>query len=376
MSEQLNRATILQKRLTLLNEYIKRESEANMGVTFAAFLRSKGITHLAFIKDLPPRFRAVPSRGLENIIDYATAMAGLLENQLELHADATYSIVGDDGEDEENFNCCGSADGSEASETLNCSSCENNCGGGDESFHNASALGTICLKPIAPIIGKKLAPGMWRSYENKKKKYAECLKKKAELKASGKNRLLHITNLSNPGLAGVRVSFLKVIAYNIFGLAQTFERMRKDPDQTHWKKLNAWWYNWGGSEKKLDSNISIGHNKKPIFRPKGWKPKAKISADGEVYHNSEAATIAYLTFATALIGSVAPIVNSFKKTKGEAPTNFNEDPGANEQIPDDSAGGADIGNEAGMPIPVKIGIGVGIAVVVGGLIWGISKAIK
>lgn len=374
MSEQLKRAEILKKRLALLNEYIQKESEANMGVTFAAFLRSKGITHSAFIKDLPPRFKSVPAKGLENIAEYTAAMASLLENQLELHADATYSIVGNDGEDEENFNCCGSADGGEASEMLNCSGCENNCGGDDESY---SAVGTpICFKPIAPIIGKKLAPGMWRSYENKKKKYAECLKKKAELKASGRNRILHLTNLSNPGLAGVRVSFLKVIAYNIFGLAQTFDRMRNDPDQAHWKKLNAWWYNWGGSEKKLDSNISIGHNKKPIFRPKGWKPKAKINADGEVYHNSEAATIAYLTFATALIGSVAPIVNSFKKSKGEPETNFNEDPGANEQIPDDSAGGADVGNETGMSIPVKIGIGVGIAVVVGGLIWGISKVIK
>lgn len=371
MSEQLKRAEILKKRLALLNEYIQKESEANMGVSFAAFLRSKGITHSAFIKDLPPRFKSVPAKGLENIAEYTAAMASLLENQLELHADATYSIVGDDGEDEENFNCCGSA----ASEMLNCSGCENNCNSSTDDSYNA--IGSICIKPIAPIISKKLAPGMWRSYENKKKSYEKCKAIQAENKAAGKKKSLHILNLSNAGLAVARVSFLKLVAYNIFGLGQTFEKMRKDPDQTAWKKINVLWYNWGGSEKKLDSNVSIGHNKKPIFRPKGWKPKT-TSADGAEYHNaySEATIGAIITAAASITASMASVINGFNKKKGEPEANFEgkEDVNQAGDMPDTS--NADIENETGMSIPVKIGIGVGIAVVVGGLIWGISKVIK
>ncbi len=386
MTQEQIRIQILNKRLRLLTEYLERFSDGN-GPTFAQFIKRKGVSHAAFIKDLPPGYENVPASGYDNILEYALSLHGLLEGQ---HRIVEMEQIAADGNNLEAGNIHYQPNQYTPNQYPSDCGCGGGCGkhsaDGEEEFN---AIGGLCIKPMAPLLSIKLAPGQWRSYENKKKVYNECLRKKAELKASGKDKAKHLFNLTNLGVAPIRLSFLKLVALNVFGLAQIFERMRKDPNQTHWNQVKAKFYNFGGTDAKLDSNVSIGHSKKPVFRPKGWKPKGattnngadgSFSADGQWY-NAEAYTAAgiaaIITAAAGFTAQLTPIIKNFKKEKGEV-DDFNPEGTPDANYPGDLPDPGDDGSgDGGMLSNINWAIAAPVAIVLlAGIGFAIYKATK
>lgn len=408
MEQEQRRIKILQKRLRLLAEYLDRFNSSDNAPTFAQFIKSKGVTREMFIKDLPPGLPDVPASGMDNILEYALILQELLNGINNLAEMEKMSADGDDlraglikyeggqyikddcgcgcggddkdcGQDGGNYSGSG---GEQGGESVALNYILDDSGGRFDDYMSFAASGSnkICLKPIAPIISEKIAPGMWRSYRNKITAYNACVSAK---KAAGgytlQDKASHALHLSNPSEALGRTAFLKLIAMNIFGLAQTYEKMRKHPNQSHWNSMKLKWYRMGGDPKKLDSNISQGQAKKPIFRPKGWKPKGS-NADGGIYsadgtwYNGEAYTAAgiaaLIVAATGAIAAMAPIVKSFKKDNGIPESEIADDPlNPDMRLPEDDLppiegdGLLDNINWAiAAPIGIVLLIGIGFAI--------------
>jgi len=394
MTQQEIRTQILNMRLRLLAEYLDRFGNGN-GPTFAQFIKRKGVSHAMFIKDLPPSHQDVPASGYDTVLEYALRLHDLLNG---IHNLSEMEQIAADGNNLEAGNLhyqsnqytpnaypsdCGCGCNSDG-ENLNC------CGADGEAFNAAGGCGLPPIPPPFPNPKKtnnsvtKAARKAWDKYKEKYAKYRRCIN---DNKAKGgytlAEKAMRANNIISMGLMIPRVSFLKVVALNLFGLAQTFELMRKSSNQSHWENIKKKWYVLGGDLAKLDSNVSIGHSKKPVFKPKGWKPKGAITsngADGSFSANGEwhnaydwVAIGAMITAATGIITSMVPVIKSFKKDQGEPGADSYDplNPGANvpedTNLPDDTGvdGGGMLDNinwaiAAPIAIVVVIGLGFGI----------------
>ncbi len=389
MTTEERRIKILEKRLRLLGEYLERFSDGD-GPSFAEFAKSKDITYEMFVKDLPPGFENVPASGYDNVLEYALQLNELLNGQRNL---SEMEEIAADGNNLER----GVTDYYGQYIREDCG-----CGGGSEDDNSASADGDefsaagCGLPPVPPPFPNpkktnnaitRAARKSWDKYKEKHAKYRRCVNAQKEKRKgySLNDKASHALHLSNPSEAIGRVAFLKLIALNIFGLAQTYERMRSHPNQTHWDRMKKLWYRLGGSEVKLDKNISIGRGKKPIFRPKGWKPKPLnadggiYSADGGVWHNAYdgIAIGGMITAATGLIGSVAPIIKSFKKDNAEPDADTYDPLNPDMRLPEDTELPDDTGVDGdGLTTNQWIGISAGVAVVLGVIIFAGYKMSK
>lgn len=416
------RAKILKKRLDLLNSYLVAEYiDARTGKSFADFLKWKGITRKAFIKDLPTLLQNPPAGGYKELMTYAASMNQLLVNQYlsalqnaePLMHNAVEEIAGQQaqlegavvdpdtvywangGEDKDDHPCrCGGKCGGDKSKENDIirypkgNLTEVVLGPGEHLPEsgiplltydglNFNASGGCGLPPIPPPV-PNIGPGqkLWNAYNEKKNKYNAC--RKAQ-KAGGEKLSMHLLHLSNPMEAIGRGAFLKLIEWNVFGLAQIFNQIKAYPDQSWWEKIKAKWYNLGGNPDKFGPPVEKGKNKKPIFRPKGWKPKEK-HADGDQewneYYNVEGwdDALEAVTAAASILAVIGPVVQQFRKAKGEPAIEELDDSMSRTDvpnIPDTVDGPMDI---EGLSDNVKlfIGLGIGLPLLAIGL-WAIFK---
>lgn len=425
------RIKILDMRLAQLNNFlIKEVMDPTIEQSFADFLKAQGISKDRFIKDLPPEYHGAPSHGVENIRAYAELL-----NNHKLYLMMQEGLLDDTlpADGGENYGCNG------------CTDCP--CSKGKKGFFNA--IGDCGVPPICSetkvittterkcvkILGKevcsnvpvvKVVPNqdcidkkakynackagmqesgencgimplpppvpevsatklLWDNYRKKKEAWDTC---RGIKKDSGQDLAQHLLHLSNPSEATGRAAFLRLIEYNIFGLASTFDRMRQDPNQDYWKKVKAKYYNLGGDTGRLDQNVSIGKNKKPIFKPKGWKPKGGTygadgvfyGADGGVWFNAEGWTAAgiagLIVAATGMLATMAPMIKGFKKDKGDK-DDFNYEGSEDRNYPGDpdtptvDPPAADL--SPGIKTALKVTIGLSLAALLG---YGIYKAVK
>lgn len=410
MTQEERRIKILHKRLRLLGEYLEMFSGQDSAPSFAEFANSKGVTREMFIKDLPPELSNVPGSGYDNVLEYAIILhetLGGIHNLSEMEKIAadgnnleegminyndSYMVFASDGKKDCGCGCNGNCNESNAD--------GNNHDGeepylqyifqeGTEPGLNFAASGGCGLPPVPPPFPnpkkvknsiQKAARKAWDKYKEKHAAYRRCINAKKESGgytfAEKAEHVSHMNPLS-PFTLG-RVAFLKLISNNVFGFAQTYERMRKSPNQDHWNKTKRLFYRLGGDPKKLDANVSIGHSKKPIFRPKGWRPKGattsngadgSFSADGIVWYNGEAYTAAgiaaIITAATGVISQMAPIIKSFKKDNGEPDIDLEGTPDPNYTQGDIPEGSPNDGEGEGLSTTQWIGIGAGVAIVLG-----------
>ena len=381
MTLEQKRAEILKRRLDLLNEYLVNEAGYNTeatGESFAEYLKNKGVSYAWFVKDLPPGIDTPPAYGYDNIMAYANSLNQILVNQMLTamgNGDLPEQYINDGEEDEVVV----------TDKLLSCSGCanedscgKNNGGDWDNSWKNESkylgAEGGCGLPPVPPPFPKvkaiKKSVEAWDKYNAKKKKYQDCRKNQ---KGSGQHLALHLLHLSNPMEAVGRKAFLDLVAWNVFGMASIFEQMKSYSNQAFWTKIKNRWYDFGGDPAKLDKSVDKGKNKKPIFRKKGWKPKAK-SADGFYMYDGGAAEVAgAIAAAATIIAAIVPVIKEFRKSKGEPDVDIETGPDGNQNQIDLPDGALD-GGQQGLSSKMKWIIGLSIGVPVLGIsIWGIYK---
>lgn len=418
MTLEEQRARMLKLRLDLINEYLVLEFvETSTGKSFADFLKYKKITRKQFIKGLPTDLQNPPAEGKEALIAYGNAMNQYFINQ---HLIAMENEEVDEEENEEATESAqylgkGKVDPdylpSEVGLMYNCDGCElkkyhnadGQCEGcpaqgscveeyenpdvdESDSFHNAS--GGCGIPPIPPPFPKvkkiKKSVEAWDKYHAKLSKYKTC---RADMKKSGKNLSFHILNLSNPGLGLARGSFNQLVKWNVFGMAQYFKQMMTYNNGMFWEQVKSKWYNLGGDPAKLIKAVEEGKGKKPVFKPKGWKPKQK-SADGlidireeddDYFNSGYAEAAAIVGGAAAILTAIVPIVNAFKKSKGDtnkddglaeyADPNKTGDPGTDPTVSGEPTG--DLSTNMKLAIGVPLGL-----LTVGLLIWGAMSLSK
>lgn len=415
MTTEERRIKILQKRLRLLSEYLDRFDGEDSAPTFAQFIKSKGVTREMFIKDLPPGYTNVPASGMDNILEYALALGELLNGINNLSEMENASADGDDlraglikyeggqyikddcgcgcggddkdcGQDGGNYSGSG---GEQDGESPALAYILNDSGGRFDDSMSFAASGGCGAPPLPPLFPnpskqnnklQRWQRKQWDKYKEKHAKWRRCRnsKKETNKKYTAAEKATRAFNITNVGMAPVRAAFLRLVEFNIFGLGSTFEKMRQDPNQSYWDGIAKKWFIIGGDQRKLDQNTSIGRNKKPIFKPKGWKPKGGSNADGAVYNAdgdngvwyygegwTAAGIAALIVAASGIVTSMAPVIKSFKKDKGEPELDFDgtPDPNRDGETPEGPAPEGD--PTEGLSTGAWIGISVGAALVLG-----------
>ena len=162
-----------------------------------------------------------------------------------------------------------------------------------------------------------------KDYRKGKKRARKDFRKKV---GSGLGRAIGKLNKFNPAFVIMRNAFSSILLLNVLNKAYNLGRI-KDEDPEKWKKILKIWNRFGGDAVSLKSKVDRGKGKRPIFGK-------KKSADGVEYYNqggpTEGAAAAYITAASAIIASMAGVIASFKKDKGE--------PSVAEENPDLPAG--------------------------------------
>jgi len=391
MTTEERRIKILEKRIRLLAEYLDKSEDGDE--SFAEFVKSKGITYKMFIKDLPPGYDVVPPAGRDEILEYAIRLQDLYDGQFRImemendRPDINELEKGVINYQPAEFGCDGCTN----------SKCKNGSeyASADGTTFSAAGCGVPPIPPPFPNPKKtnnpvtQAARKSWDKYKERYASYRRCVNAQKEYRKrySNADKASHLLHLSNPSEATGRAAFLRLLEFNIFGLASTFDKMRQDPNQSYWDSVNRKFYQLGGSEKKLDQNTSMGKNKKPVFKPKGWKPKGgSHSADGDdysnqIWYNAEAWTAAgiaaLIAAAAGMLGAMAPMIKSFKKDKGEQDVDFSGSPDPS-YTGGDTPEGQDPGGAPteGLSVGQWVGVSIGVSLVLGLVGYGIYKAVK
>ena len=331
VSQEKKRGAILNKRLNLINEFLVMGQGTD--IPFGVMLKRKGLTEKQFLSELPSTLQFV---GISNetpssrrLLSYGVAMNKEYETQY-----LTHIINTADGE-------------------LSCDGCSGSCSSAD----GAGAAAVACnLKYPPPRLTSK-----------RKDQYNDCLRtqavkiiekrevkaeakqdKKDEKKAAGVNGLASISgvvNKTNPVFVLIRNGFLGLTRLNALNLAKNLSQI-KSTGGDHWNKVVKKWVILGGDLNSIKSAIDAGKGKKPIF------VKKKVGADGQ-WESAEGdiAMLAGLTAAVTAVGgppagawaasasgtiaAFLPIIDSYKKLRGEKLTeeeNINLPSGINDEV--------------------------------------------
>lgn len=323
MSIFKKRGELLSDRLGLIGAYLSENTSGEKG--FDVFLAERKISKADFIKGLPDKFKNPPPKKREDIIEYGKCM-----NDEYYDAYVNHQRIVKLTADGESLECSGgqcadcpckkSADGDEMYAD---SYSDGVVTEGDQFF----ASGNCGLPPIKPLLKRSQRPAKWAEYDAKKAKYEACrAAKKDDRKNDGPKKGRHNLNKHNPLFVIARNAFRLLLSVNVMHLAKNLNKMHQ-ANGPHWKKISGKWYNLGGDVSDLLKSINTGKNKRTPKEVLQGKPKnadgsemyadgAEMYADGTFSFTGAEITVA-LGSAAGIIAAVKPIIESFKREKGE-----------------------------------------------------------
>lgn len=338
------RGAILALRLKELNDYLVSGSTSNFG----QWLKGKGISEKTFLKDLPKEFQ-VPDVFKQHVSDedekdeleeYTEDMNILYHEQYLEYEDKLMTEMEASGENLMEGVVHGSdtlsyyASGKRKKIRADKKAARKKK---KEEVKAAKAVKKAKKKQIK----EDVKSGKISKKEGRKQKKA-ARKELQEKVGSGARRAISKFNKLNPGMVGIRVPFLSLMAINAAGMASAFKHMANDGGK-HWKKFVKKWEVMGGDETTLKNTIANGAKKKPFPRFKKRKKNADGSEEemdennpknaGKAAAGAAAALIglagvlatnpptapaaAYVGAAGGVLGVASPILISFGKSKGE-----------------------------------------------------------
>lgn len=335
------RGEILAKRLAVLNEYLLSESDD----TFGMYLKGRGITLEAFLKDLPEEFRTPEistqmlsdEESRENLTEYVEDLNILYYEQY-LGYEEKMSADGDNlmdgvihGEDTGSYYASGKQKRKEKRAEVKKA----------KAVKKAEKAKIKADKKSGKITGKEA--------RDLKRAARKTLRAKV---GSGAGRAIGKLNKFNPATVIMRNSFLSLMSINAAALASAFGQVKR-ADGKSWKKFVRKWEVFGGDETALKNAINAGVKKKP-FPPIRSKKRSAAGGDEEIAKPDEpknAAPVAagsagalvglagilasnpatapaaiYVGSAGGVLAVASPILKEFAKERGADTSNIPEVP--------------------------------------------------
>lgn len=302
-SNEKKRGKILFKRLNLINEFMVRGRGKN--IPFGAFLKKKGLNEKIFLSELPSDLQFVgisnETPQSEKLLAYGMAMNKEYGRQYHLH------IINTDT----------------GSDTQSCDGCGGKC---SASADGAGAAKIKCSTKFPPPRVKKSVKDAYdKCVKDEAVKIVDKRQEKKEAGVGGLGNVLGVVNKTNPALVLTRNGFLGLTSLNALNLAKNMAAIESTHGD-HWNKIVKKWVILGGDLGAIKKAISSGKNKRPIFAKKNHGADGWSNAEGDI------AALAGLTAAVTLvnpaagawtagasgtIASVLPIIDSYKKMRGE-----------------------------------------------------------